>query len=95
MPCLLSHITPNISFTLVVDDFGVKYNHDTDLDALVSVLEKKYKVSIARVAPLGFFRLLECSLSTFIGRSFDENIFCHLLGGHCLTFLRIFRTNIR
>jgi hypothetical protein len=48
IPCLFSHITSNISFTLVVDDFGVKYTHDADLDALVSVLEKKYKISIDR-----------------------------------------------
>lgn len=46
--CLFSHITSNISFTLVVDDFGVKYNHDADLDALVGFLERKYEVSIDR-----------------------------------------------
>ena len=48
IPCLFSHIISNLSFTLDVDDFGVKYTHDADLDALVSVLEKKYKISIDR-----------------------------------------------
>ena len=46
LPRLFSPITSNISFTLVVDDFGVKYTHDADLDALVSVLEKKQGIRL-------------------------------------------------
>ena len=40
IPCLFSHTTSSISFTLVVDDFGVKYSNVTDYEALVSHLEK-------------------------------------------------------
>ena len=39
--------------------------------------------------------LLECSLSTFIRRNFNESIFCHLLVGLRLSFIIIFRTSIR
>jgi hypothetical protein len=45
IPCLFSHTTSSISFTLVVDDFGVKYSNVTDYEALVSHLEKKYRIS--------------------------------------------------
>jgi hypothetical protein len=33
-----------ISFTLVVDDFGVKYINKTDIDHLISVLSQDYKI---------------------------------------------------
>jgi hypothetical protein len=33
-----------ISFTLVVDDFGVKYINKTDVNHLISVLSKDYKI---------------------------------------------------
>ena len=46
IPCLFKHITSNISFTLVVDDFGVKFTDMADFDNLVTVLQKKYKVHI-------------------------------------------------
>ena len=31
-PCLFKHISNSVSFTLVVDDFGIKYIHDEDAD---------------------------------------------------------------
>ena len=44
IPCLFSHTTSPISFTLVVDDFGVKYCNRDDFDELVRVLELRYKL---------------------------------------------------
>ena len=45
-PQLYKHKTRNIQFTLVVDDFAVKYTNKTDADLLISVLEKQFDVSI-------------------------------------------------
>ena len=44
IPCLFTHDTRPISFTLVVDDFGVKYNDIADVDHLIQILEAKYDV---------------------------------------------------
>jgi hypothetical protein len=46
VPCLFRHITRNISFTLVVDDFGVKYQLKDDADHLFSTLRLKYKLKV-------------------------------------------------
>jgi hypothetical protein len=43
-PCLFRHVTRNISFVLVVDDFGVKYHSKVDFDYLVSCLSTLYHV---------------------------------------------------
>jgi hypothetical protein len=42
---LWKHTTRDILFTLVVDDFGVKYTKRSDADHLLTTLEKFYKVS--------------------------------------------------
>jgi hypothetical protein len=42
---LWKHTTRDILFTLVVDDFGVKYTKHSDADHLLTTLEKFYKVS--------------------------------------------------
>jgi Reverse transcriptase (RNA-dependent DNA polymerase) len=42
---LWKHATRPISFTLVVDDFGVKYINDDDLQHLIGALKAKYKIS--------------------------------------------------
>ena len=39
-PGLWTHITRPIQFTLLVDDFGVKYTIQKDAEHLLSVLEK-------------------------------------------------------
>ena len=39
---LFRHKTRNISFTLIVDDFGVKYSNRADLDHLNHALQTKY-----------------------------------------------------
>jgi hypothetical protein len=43
--CLFTHASKNIAFTLVVDDFGVKYKHDSDAEYLLSTLRKLYDVT--------------------------------------------------
>jgi hypothetical protein len=55
-PCLFRHATRNITFCLVVDDFGVKYDKQEDLDYLVSCLSDKYHVKVHPVGTkyLGF-----------------------------------------
>jgi hypothetical protein len=46
IPCLFIHTTRPISFTLVVDDFGVKYNDINDVHYLVHALQEKYELHI-------------------------------------------------
>jgi hypothetical protein len=50
-PCLLRHITRDIMFSLVVDDFGVRYTKQADANHLIRTLEANaYKF---KVRPLG------------------------------------------
>ena len=44
-PGLWQHITRPIAFSLVVDDFGVKYVHKDDADHLANSLKNAYKIS--------------------------------------------------
>jgi hypothetical protein len=41
-PCLFRHSSNSVAFTLVVDDFGIKYTHDKDADHLLTVLRELY-----------------------------------------------------
>jgi hypothetical protein len=43
-PGLWRHQTRDITFTLVVDDFGIKYNTRADVDHLLNTLKQKYVV---------------------------------------------------
>ena len=45
MPGLWTHETRPISFTLVVDDFGVKYTREKDVHHLMSALKKNYEIT--------------------------------------------------
>eukprot|EP00984_Skeletonema_dohrnii_P002769 scaffold955_cov79-Skeletonema_dohrnii-CCMP3373.AAC.11 len=45
-PGLWRHVTRPLQFTLVVDDFGVKYERRKDVDHLLKVLEKHYTVEV-------------------------------------------------
>jgi Reverse transcriptase (RNA-dependent DNA polymerase) len=45
-PGLWKHDTKDITFTLVVDDFGVKYTDKRDFDHLVECLRKHYTISV-------------------------------------------------
>jgi hypothetical protein len=49
-PCLFTHITRPIAFTLVVDDFGIKYKGQEHLDHLLNTLRLAYDIA---VDPLG------------------------------------------
>ena len=42
-PGLWKHKTRPISFTLVVDDFGIKYTRKEDVDHLIAAIKEKYK----------------------------------------------------
>ena len=44
-PMLFRHKTRNIAFSLVVDDFGVKYKNKIDADHLVSILTSVYDIA--------------------------------------------------
>ena len=38
-PCLFRHVTRDIMFSLVVDNFGVRYSNQCDADHLIQTLE--------------------------------------------------------
>ena len=44
-PGLWKHTSRPISFTLVVDDFGVKYTNQNDIDHLINSLKKDYELT--------------------------------------------------
>ncbi len=46
IPCLFFHTSNSISFTLVVDDFGIKYSSMADIDDLQRIIGFKYKFKI-------------------------------------------------
>ena len=41
---LWTHTERDINFTLVVDNYGIKYTHKKDVDHLISSLQAKYEV---------------------------------------------------
>ena len=43
---LFKHKTHNISFTLVVDDFGIKYTSKEDIAHLIKIMQLKYKFKV-------------------------------------------------
>ena len=45
-PGLFLHKTRPISFTLCVDDFGVKYTNKEDIEFLIATLQQDYKLTI-------------------------------------------------
>ena len=55
-PCLFRHATRDVTFCLVVDDFGIKYSKDEDLTFLVDCLSQLYHVKVHPVGTkyLGF-----------------------------------------
>ena len=46
VPGLWKHKTKSIQFVLVVDDFGIKYIKQQDLDHLIKTLQKYYDVTV-------------------------------------------------
>jgi len=49
-PCLFKHLTNSVAFTLVVDDFGIKYTHQEDADHLLETLRKLYVMTEDRAS---------------------------------------------
>ena len=47
---LWTHISKSITFVLVVDDFGIKYEKEFNLNHLLNALKERYKISIDREA---------------------------------------------
>lgn len=45
VPCLYRHATNSVAFSLVVDDFGIKYKHRADAEHLLHVLRKLYEIT--------------------------------------------------
>ena len=45
-PCLFKHETRDIQFVLVVDDFGIKYKKEEDLNHLISTLKRQYELTV-------------------------------------------------
>jgi len=43
---LWNHVSNSIQFVLVVDDFGIKYQHEADLQHLFASLREKYTISV-------------------------------------------------
>jgi hypothetical protein len=50
-PCLFRHVSRPISFVLVVDDFGIKYQNRDDYDYLISCLSRLYLVKSHPLPP--------------------------------------------
>ncbi len=47
-PCLFSHTEHPTKFTLVVDDFAIKYNSEAGLDHLLDTLREGYTITVDR-----------------------------------------------
>lgn len=45
-PCLFKHVTDNVEFTLITDDFGVRYGDRAAAEKLFSVMSSKYPMTI-------------------------------------------------
>jgi hypothetical protein len=46
VPCLFRHATNDVTFVLVVDDFGIKYQNDAGRDYFLDTLKLLYKITI-------------------------------------------------
>ena len=46
VPCLYSHDTRPINFTLVVDDFGIKYHNRDDVEHLLGALRELFEITV-------------------------------------------------
>jgi hypothetical protein len=45
-PCLFAHVTRAIKFTLVVDDFMMRYDKDDDSEHLIAALRAQYPLKV-------------------------------------------------
>ena len=58
-PCLFKHASNGIVFTLVVDDFAIKYSSKTSIEHLFASIRKEYRLEV------------DLSGSKYIGMSID------------------------
>lgn len=77
-PCLYHHSTNSIFFSLVVDDFGVKFHNKADVDHLITTLQLLYPLRISWTGSkyLGFdiafdrpHRHVTLSMDTYIAKA--------------------------
>eukprot|EP00804_Cyclotella_cryptica_P025162 CCRYP_013004-RA/>CCRYP_013004-RA protein AED:0.54 eAED:0.46 QI:0/-1/0/1/-1/0/1/0/96 len=52
VPSFWKHNTRDLQFVLVVDDFGIKYLREEDLDHLIATLRKHYDVALDQTSTL-------------------------------------------
>ena len=66
VPCLFKHTSRSVVFSLVVDDFGVKYQHRADAEHLIAILSELYLLHIDwdGAKYLGFHIKLDDAAST-------------------------------
>jgi hypothetical protein len=78
---LFTHETRDISFTLVVDDFGIKYKRQEDVDHLMAALRGKYTMKVVMEAKqyVGISldwdyidRELTCSMDEYVKAALSE-----------------------
>lgn len=46
VPCLFTHVSNGVQFTLVVDDFGIKYKHKSGAEHLIATLQALYPITV-------------------------------------------------
>ena len=46
VPCLFAHVTNGVTFTLVVDDFGIKYHAKEGVLHLIATLQNLYQIKV-------------------------------------------------
>jgi len=51
-PGLFKHITGPIQFSLIVDDFGIKYQGQQHLDHLIASIKRNYEVTVDKTGSL-------------------------------------------
>ena len=78
---LFVHKTRNISFTLVVDDFGIKYHRQEDVEHLIKAMREKYtfKVDYQAKQYIGIHldwdynrREVKCSMKGYVKQALTE-----------------------
>ena len=56
VPCIFRHATRSTAFSLVVDDFGIKYTKPEDLEHFITIMQELYELKVDRTGSqyLGF-----------------------------------------
>ena len=84
-PGLFRHRTRDISFTLVVDDFGIAYQHEDDVKHLIDAIKERYPVKV-KMDPDQYIgitlkwdyikRELRCSMDGYVENALKEFEHC-------------------